>query len=510
MVDIMGNIAAYALRTGILLSVLALVYDMLVRRWIGPAAQRTLIVGIFVVSFLSPLWIGMADAFRPAVSGEVELGLPVAVAYGTSAPAGQGVSADWQRIVALVLTAGICITAVMSLPGWMTVLGGIASGEKRHCRGATLSIHRDSSLPVFSWGRWIVCSENDYGRFGQMIIAHERAHLERFHWVDLLLAQAITVVCWFTPASWLLLSRLRDAHEFEADAAVLRGGTPRCEYIEMLMTKAVGKRVEVFANSLNHSQLIKRVTMMRKQEERSWRRLCAVLLVPAMAAGIALAAMPQVSGWIGRMESDDVSPRPEQSSKVKQKNLSDETLLLHAAAETEADGLTESGKVETAGKEAPGGDERKEQSTGSPEVFIDGRKASMEELKKISPENIASMKVDKAESPQGRIYVTTGSVEKAKMKIEYNGGAAGLMKALADVVNYPEEAKEAGIQGRAVVEMTIDHKGHVRGVELRKSAGNALLDAEALRACGELNDWVLNIPAGETAVFVMPVSFKLQ
>ena len=58
--------------------------------------------------------------------------------------------------------------------------------------------------------------------------------------------------------------------------------------------------------------------------------------------------------------------------------------------------------------------------------------------------------------------------------------------------------------------MTIDHKGHVRGVELRKSAGNALLDAEALRACGELNDWVLNIPAGETAVFVMPVSFKLQ
>ena len=96
------------------------------------------------------------------------------------------------------------------------------------------------------------------------------------------------------------------------------------------------------------------------------------------------------------------------------------------------------------------------------------------------------------------------------MKIEYNGGAAGLMKALADVVNYPEEAKEAGIQGRAVVEMTIDHKGHVRGVELRKSAGNALLDAEALRACGELNDWVLNIPAGETAVFVMPVSFKLQ
>ncbi len=40
-----------------------------------------------------------------------------------------------------------------------------------------------------------------------------------------------------------------------ADSAGAGSGVGKVEYVKMLMEKAVGKRVEVFANSLNHSQL---------------------------------------------------------------------------------------------------------------------------------------------------------------------------------------------------------------------------------------------------------------
>jgi TonB family protein len=54
------------------------------------------------------------------------------------------------------------------------------------------------------------------------VLLHEKTHVRSWHSADVLFVETLSVFFWFSPFIWLLKRELKDAHEFEADAAVLR------------------------------------------------------------------------------------------------------------------------------------------------------------------------------------------------------------------------------------------------------------------------------------------------
>lgn len=78
-------------------------------------------------------------------------------------------------------------------------------------------------------------------------------------------------------------NELQAVHEYEADNGVVTGGANVRDYQLLLIQKAVGSRFPSIANSLDHSNLSKRIKMMLRKKSSPVQRWRAIAAVPALA-----------------------------------------------------------------------------------------------------------------------------------------------------------------------------------------------------------------------------------
>jgi TonB family protein len=71
-----------------------------------------------------------------------------------------------------------------------------------------------------------------------VVIRHERAHIERRDWLWQAFAQVMTAVFWFHPLVWLATAQMRQEAEHAADDATLAAGVQAPEYADRLIAVA--------------------------------------------------------------------------------------------------------------------------------------------------------------------------------------------------------------------------------------------------------------------------------
>jgi TonB family protein len=71
-----------------------------------------------------------------------------------------------------------------------------------------------------------------------VVIRHERAHIERRDWLWQAFAQVMTAAFWFQPLVWLALAQIRKEAEHAADDATLAAGVQAPDYADRLMAVA--------------------------------------------------------------------------------------------------------------------------------------------------------------------------------------------------------------------------------------------------------------------------------
>lgn len=96
---------------------------------------------------------------------------------------------------------------------------------------------------------------------------------------------------------------------------------------------------------------------------------------------------------------------------------------------------------------------------------------------------------------------------------EFKGGIAALMDFLSDVIEYPEEALKARIEGRPFISFFVETNGKVSDVTVFKSSGNMQLDEEAMRAVQRSSrKWKPGTIGGKKTrmQLYIPVLFRLE
>lgn len=295
----MGAFAAYTFSAGIFLLVSYLVYKWLLSSENQPTFNRMALLSLFVLAFVMPLAPAMRLPARHVVeeaAGGIDIGQLGAAVVEEVVP-------TWPVVLLWVYVAGMLVATLMSLVAFIRLLGILRRGRRMSVGGYTLIVLPHTALAPFSWMKYIVMSEADYAAAHDMIVLHEVSHLRLCHWVDLLIAQLVVIVLWYNPASWLMRTELRNVHEYQADSAVLRSGADARQYQLLLIKKAVGQRFPSLANSLNHSKLKNRITMMCNQPSRPGRRMRALAIVPALLVASAIVNMPVVASAIGSAAS---------------------------------------------------------------------------------------------------------------------------------------------------------------------------------------------------------------
>jgi len=182
---------------------------------------------------------------------------------------------------------------------WDEIRGGLRTKDEF---GNTVVI-RGGDFAPYSFLHYIIISVSDYEYLRRPILAHEQAHIRLGHTFDLLLLEVVKAVQWFNPFVYLLGRDLKAIHEYEADNAVLNFGIDAKTYQLLLVTKAVGGRLQTVCNNLSHHSLKKRIKMMHTHNSNRWLMSKGLILPALMALALVAFAKPKVEEIIASSET---------------------------------------------------------------------------------------------------------------------------------------------------------------------------------------------------------------
>ncbi|MBQ2199651.1 MAG: energy transducer TonB, partial [Bacteroidaceae bacterium] len=159
------------------------------------------------------------------------------------------------------------------------IRGGLRLKDRQ---GNTLVVKAGDFAP-FSFLRWIVINLSDYEKNKESILLHEQAHIHFGHSYDILLLQLAKLFQWFNPFIYLMEREMKAVHEYEADEEVIHQGIDAQTYQLLIVSKAVGGRLQTLANNFNHSLIKSRIMMMNKKPTPKAAILKSFCLLPVAA-----------------------------------------------------------------------------------------------------------------------------------------------------------------------------------------------------------------------------------
>ena len=542
----MGTFLVYIIKSALCLTLLYLPYTLLLRKERLHRLNRMALLAILAASFLFPLsqeeWFGgMWHSWQSAAPegayaglidrlGRTELFMPeVVIMPDADVPV-------WPLVCVCLYFAGLAVSLSVRMYQFFRMRRAISRGclwRESFSDGITLYCHA-RPMPPFSWMHSVVMWEGDLeGDAGEAILMHEKAHVLYGHSYDTLLMLAVEAVQWFNPVVWMMEMDLRCIHEYQADEYVLNHGVNAKNYQLYLIKKAVGSRLQSFANGLNQSTLKKRIAMMCNKKSTKWAVLKYMYLLPVGAFATVAFARPEiVNGVDGRLE---------QLSAVKVTDLS-ATAKAVAAENVQPEPLK-------MGKRASKAEvsEVKASKPSSVVAKADSAVASSERtsegivVKAMAPRNDLPDRVefkgtelartDGKDSASYYLRLKSAKVvprnvyDVVDVKPMFPGGDAECMAYVARNMKYPSECLKNGVTGRVLCSFVIDTDGSLCRIEAAEKSYAQAVDGspaskemlrlfvdEAFRVISGMPKWTPGQKDGKAVPvrYVLPFTFRLQ
>ena len=456
----------YIIKSALTLSILYSLFFVFLRKETFHRFNRLCLLFTLVASLVLPLVHITLQHSSP-----VNEAVTASTTYITTLPAivvtpqAEAPLFTWSNVLEGIYWSGLCIMllylALQIIQTYQIMQGGLRHTDKN---GNTVILKEDIKSP-FSIFRYIVMSVEDYENQRQNILTHEQEHIRMGHSYDLLLLEAVKILQWFNPFVWLLEADLEAIHEYQADEAVISQGIDAKQYQQLLVVKAVGNRLQPFANNLRRGSLKKRIIMMYQKKSNRWMMLKALFIIPMTCFAIYAFATPEA----------EVQVQQVKKTAVKQQKKAT---------------LTPQKKVTpTPQKSATPTPQKKTATT------------SQQKVTTVVGEGIPSGEI----KPDDHIY------DIVEVNAQFPGGDEACMKWIAGHMKYPEEAVKNNIQGRVMVRFTVEKDGEITDVKAVRSP-SPLLAEEAERVVKAMPKWKPAKNKGEIvrSTFNLPISFRLS
>ncbi|MCB9036899.1 MAG: TonB family protein [Lewinellaceae bacterium] len=528
--------------------------------------NRAYLLGSLVLGLILPLagwqlWLPAGQpelltvTLQPITIGMENLEV---VVMATAAEPGLG----WWEALLAVYWLGVGIAGLRFAYGLRKLWRLHRGSERRKQDGYTLVFTEEWHAPfsffnTLFWSRQMPYPPEDEKK----IIRHERAHMRGWHSLDVLLVELLGIVFWLSPMIYLYSRSLRVVHEYLADAAVLRTTKKKKQYGHLLLSQSQSGHPIVLANHFINSQLKKRILMMTKTKSKRHiltRYLLALPLLFVLALAFARPgsaeevlpiapapvekAVEATKGDVDRMPvfagCETEKTESEQASCSKQKLVEfmiDNLKYPEAAQKAKVEGkvlvqftIARDGSVQEAEVLQGigyGCDEAalavvNAMPSWTPAIK-DGKPVSLQMTLPFTfslPKGTAQLGEDKEEVfkvveemprfpgceeenvPEGEMVQCSN-----RKLIEY----------IFTNVKYPREAKDAGIEGTAIVSFVVDKDGWVKDIKVARPL-HERIDAEVIRVVKQMNEmdqrWIPGRQKGQAVnvQFNLPVKFLLD
>ena len=249
--------------------------------------NRIIVLGCLLLSFIIPLihFTGGTNQTIDMVRQAVQL--PEILIDGNANK--QSVWSLTDILICIYTLGGVAMLSLTAIQTMSLML------RLRRCEHITdnkgnVIVLTDYATSPFCLFHYIVMSHDDYANNRCFVLTHEQEHIRLRHYIDLIILQFATIIQWFNPFVWLIGKNLKAIHEFEVDEAVLNKGINATQYQQFLVIKAVGNRLQPFANNLNNESLKRRIIMMNQKKSNRLMMLKTLFIIPVATLAISVFA----------------------------------------------------------------------------------------------------------------------------------------------------------------------------------------------------------------------------
>ena len=497
----------FIFKSAIVLTLLYSCYVVFLSRDTYHRFNRVVLIAITLLSLILPAFrisTQQPQAVHRALH-EIEVEMTEGVALDTNEPSTIAYSAKSEvkehtgvpsffLVVRAIYFMGLLVVFLRLVKCLVNTVRQMRGGLRlKDGQGNTIVVKAGDFAP-FSFLRWIVININDYEKNRESILKHEQAHIRFFHSYDILLLQFVKLLQWFNPFIYFLERDLKAVHEYMADEAVIHQGIDAQTYQLLLVSKAVGGRLQTLANNFNHSLLKSRILMMKKKPTPKAAALKSLCLLPVVVFSITTFAkiIPADALEEAPADNHEFTSAKIESSETAQPLVEEQIPIPEAEAEVPT--TTDQPKpftlhlvVDQYGR-ILGFSHEGEPPASHPQVFpvgyifIDGREATLEEVmnyKSYEPfeiiKNPQGSEKWNYKDKQGIVNFKTNQDDIVFTICEempqFPGGEVEMMKFIAMNIKYPKEASEKGVQGRVLVQFIVEKDGRLTSPTVAKITG---------------------------------------
>ncbi|MFV8394029.1 M56 family metallopeptidase [Flavobacterium sp. LB2P6] len=327
-------------------------------------------------------------------------------------------------------------------------------------------IDTTENVAPFSYFNTIVYNSSLYSSSElENILEHEKVHSDQNHTVDVLISRLFCILFWFNPFIWLYKKAILQNLEFIADNEASKKISDKKAYQFTLLKITSHENGVAITNHFYQSLIKKRIVMLNKNQSKKWNSWKYVVIIPALVAFVMLFQVnviaqekTAVQATTEIIEANEKSVdvykinknTTDEELKEKSSNLKDNYAIIATFSGIKRNSKNEltaikvdlkkgkeiAQKMETKGTEAInefgiivskddngmltvnfGSDETiinqksiviapNAPSVTEKEIFINGEKASQNDLDKLDPNDIESMDVIKNTNNQEIRIVT--------------------------------------------------------------------------------------------------------
>lgn len=454
----LGMFFIYSVKVAVCLALFYLFHKLLMSRDTFHTFNRFAILSMMLLSLVLPLVHLSLDSETGINRGTVALEGLVAQTVVADGGNGVGEGLTLTQVLLAAYVLGVVLFVGKALLSVGSLLRLIRRARCVEVRNGIRIYTMQGDISPFSWFRYIIMSEKDWQENRREIVLHEMAHIRRCHSMDVAVCNMMIVFQWYNPAAWLLKRELQTVHEYEADEAVLSAGVDATHYQMLLIRKAVGERLFLMANNLNHNSLKKRITMMKIKRTNPMQKAKIAFVLPLAAMTVAAFASQKV---------ENLSEKVEQESEAFS-SVSDNP-VVRAVGET--------ARVAA---------------------------VKVQEEKALEEASSLSMASDTAETKSGKEFPCIPETFP-----QFPGGHIALFEYLSKNIKFPKSKENEDVKVRVVTTFTVEKDGSITHAKIVRSQGEAF-DNEALRVINGMPKWIPGTQNGKAVrvKYTLPITFS--
>ena len=429
----MGEFVSYTIKGAILLSVMFAAYGLSMSRLKCAALRRGVLLSVYVCALAVPLFstLGFGEDLpsqTSVVATAPGLSIPESETVGVAATPRSGIY-GW---IAATAFSGMIVCLIYFTICLLIMVRYHLRSHKGTVDGKNVRIINGMKASPFCFGRNVYVSAEDLDEKKSMVLSHELSHARHLHFLDLILGRAVTILQWWNPLAWMMMSELHQVHEFQADDDVIEKGFDIKSYQYMLVGIAMRRNIMPLGNNMAQSRLKSRLRMINRENSSRKSRLLTLLFLPAAFLAVSLISSNAVAGVLDSIENADWRPAsspaaenavsetsyPSVNSVNKEATYTAVTVKKEPAEQVSYDKITVTGVGTVKKKESDATttftsiEPKASQDNGpvssqTPTYMVNGRIISIGELKEIKPATIKSITVRKnlEEYPAGLILI---------------------------------------------------------------------------------------------------------